>query len=636
MDELRFKSQRTASRSARRLALLAALNCSAIIGSGFAQLDRSCFAAETNTPRSSSGLRSLLTDGWQQTAPMPTPSSENTSLTEITVEALRSQDRAAASLMPQSKATAKNDQTKAVPLAAPFADSASRLVPIKIDEAKQLLRAPSGLPTSSLHFADIPSRTVASKTKRIVASEAKRIVASKAKRTFASEAKRTARPFASSQPLPKLPAPDTRSQKADQREVNRISPSGPAFRLPDEVAKANTKVRSQPPQTDDFLDDSMDDLRTRALRSLATKQGFGLLNTGVNSAETMLQGPSMPASTAVLTKPQEFDTKLVVIERIASDTTSSVAPKATPRSLQIDSTIRANKLGQIAAEQISDAKSRLQRGATHSAKRLTMQAIQNLVAVQDVRQGNNENARHLDVALTAIRESADFGARFGTLDQRSLGRLVVAHKTRVLKDKDLSLVSPMRATEAYLAIAREEIVLATASVAMASDALVLLGQIESSIAPDSDTRSGAVTLSLQQAAVEVDPANSDAWLQLGTTMMTEGLTEESVAVLSRSVQLRPSRKGYERLMLAARQAQDISTMQQCRLALQNPHLKRQIPVRQLTQETFASMYKPTNAIARNSAAAKQKSETADSKTEAQPVSGKSKRFALLRSWVMPK
>ncbi len=617
MDELRFKSQLAASRSARRLALLAALNCSALIGSGFAPLNHSCSAAETNALQPTNGLRSLLTDGWQPTAQIPTKPTEISTLTEVTVEALGTQERAAAPRLPQQKATsakstATNDQAMAVPLAAPVAHSASRLVPIKIDEAQQLLSLPSSLPTSGLNFADVPSRTVASK------------------------AIPGTRRSASSQTLPKLPAPDSRTEQTDRSAANRSVSTRAPLQLPDGVAKANPSPSSAAPLGDDFLDDSMEDLRTRALRTLAAKQGFGLLDTGMSPTSDALQGRSLSAATPKPAATQKFAAKPVVIERMASDANSGLAPKASETLTQIDSAIRANKLGEIAAEQIKDAKSRLRRGATHSAKRLTIQAIQNLVAVQDVRQGDNENARHLDVALTAIRESADFGARFGTLDQRSLRRLVVAHKTSVLKGKDLSLVSPMRATEAYLAIAREEIVLATASVAMASDALVLLGQIESTIAPDSDARSGAVALSLQQAAVEVDPANSDAWLQLGATMLTEGLTEESIAVLSRSVQLQPSRKGYELLMVAARQAQDITTMQQCRLALQNPHLKYQIPVRRLTQETFASMHKPTNAIARNAGAAKSTGENATAKTEAQPVSGKSRRFALLRSWVMPK
>ncbi|MGB7345306.1 MAG: hypothetical protein WBD20_13915 [Pirellulaceae bacterium] len=574
MDELRFKQRRIINRSVRRLAILAAINCT-LLGTASTW----CLADGHPVEQSSrQDLRSLLSDGW-------TPEDSDSLSSQVPI--FEAQVKVAPVPVDVVESMVQGDAPKLS-----TAEIGLRLKPIQIESATEISGFVDSKPTSNLNYADLPARTVSTKS---------------AKRTSVS----------ASDDLPKLPPPT--------KQPSRVS----AFTMPDlqtsqNVSKQysaelksnhNSTSNEQESVSSSSSDLSLESAQLDALRSIASQQGFGLMG----------QTKQPAAATRAVPTPVS----------ISKDNVSHTEPQGALELLG-QPTIHSSKLGEIAAMQLGEARSRLRRGATHSAKRLTIQSLQNIAAMQDLQQGGNQNAKHLDAALVAIRESEDFNGKFGTVDQRSLQRLVIAHKTSVLKNRDLRSVSPMRATEAYLAVAREEIVMATASVGLASDALVLLGRIESSMAKASDPRSGAVALSLQQAAVEVDPANSHAWLELGTTMLNEGMALEAVEMLDRSVELQPSRNGYGRLMAAAQQAQDAATVHRCIVALQNPRMQNQIPVRQIDQESFAAMYTPTNSIARNAQPTSGSSASVSKQTDAQPVSSKEKRFGLLRSWVMPK
>ncbi|QDT08645.1 hypothetical protein [Planctomycetes bacterium K23_9] len=581
MDELRFKQRGIKARSLRRLALFAAINCSLIAPAG-------SWCRADDPQELTQNLRGLLAEGW---ASEPTLS-EHTS----------------------SEPTSSNKvQPETLPAPAPISMSsqgANRLKPITIDAAEDISAFAHRELSSTLSYGDIPARTIFDKTDP---------------------------PSVPAYELPLLPPPSEnaspRSLRLSDQQSGDRKTSSLAFTMPESLTTKPESVErgisaGNHRQSSDNValqELSFDRLKSHALRSIASEQGFGLLGKNTTS--------QLPERRYSPTKSPRSQSAAKTVSRRKQDARHADVPGGGTMS---GKTIHASKLGEIAAVQLQDAQGRLRRGATHGAKQLAIGALQNLVALQDVRQGDNRNAQHLDTALTAIRESEDFSGKFGTVDQRVLQRLVVAHRTSVLKGRDLSHVSAMRATESYLAIAREEIVKATASIGLASDALVLLGRIEATIADPSDPRGGAVALSLQQAAVEVDPANSRAWLELGTTMMNEGLLQESVEILSRSVELQPSRRGYETLLTVASHLQDAGTVQRCQVALKNPSLNKQIPVRKIDQEAFAALYKPTNSIARNATSDKPASPAVSQPVEAKPVSTKTKKFGLLRSWMMPK
>ena len=298
--------------------------------------------------------------------------------------------------------------------------------------------------------------------------------------------------------------------------------------------------------------------------------------------------------------------------------------------LSLTETIHANKLLELAREQLREATDRMHRNATHSAKKLTLKALRNVVTMKDVQAGGNHHAKQLEAAMEAIRESEDFTGKFGPVDQDALVRLVTVHETKALKEAALQEVSSLRATEMYLAVARENLIAATYSIREASEALVLMGQIEKILAEDSEMHGAALAVTLQRAAIEVDPSNAVGFYELGSTLLSQGLVDEAFEALSRSVSLRPNRSGYEQLLKAARQVGDVTTAQQCIAALRNPNLSRHNPVRRMQPQAFAATYRPSNTMVARNAQPKQ--------VEAQPASAKTpakKRVGLFRSIFTP-
>ncbi|MGB7328147.1 MAG: hypothetical protein WBD31_24945 [Rubripirellula sp.] len=255
----------------------------------------------------------------------------------------------------------------------------------------------------------------------------------------------------------------------------------------------------------------------------------------------------------------------------------------------------ANRLREMAHQSLQDAKESLNRSATHSARKHATESLRMAVNMQDALEGGNQHAKFLDTALDAIRESDDFSGRFGLVDTRVLERMVSVHETKVLKNRDLSDVSAMRATEAYLSIAKDNLVAATGSSNDACDALVMLGIIEKQLHDGNGTHAGEVAMTLQRAAIEIAPTSAVAHRELGITLLEQGLVPQAAWALTQSVQLRPSREGYSRLLEASRRMGDANSSQKCLAALQDPSLPSGIPVKTLAPDAFAASYRPNPA-----------------------------------------
>ncbi|TWU56753.1 hypothetical protein Poly51_26700 [Rubripirellula tenax] len=263
--------------------------------------------------------------------------------------------------------------------------------------------------------------------------------------------------------------------------------------------------------------------------------------------------------------------------------TTSVSPTAM---------IHANRLRELSHRSLQAAKDCLQRGALHSARKYATESLRQTIDMQDIRDGGNRHARHLDLALSAIRESDDFCGRFGHVDSESLQRMVSVHETDVLKEHDLSNVSAMRASEAYLSVAKDNLVAAAGDSSDACDAMVLLGILEKQLQDKNPTHAGAVAITLQHAASEIAPNSALARQELGVTFLEQGLVPQAAFALSQSIQLRPSRVSYTRLLDASRRMGDAETSGQCLQALNDPSLPSGIAVKTLTPEDFAASYRP--------------------------------------------
>lgn len=250
------------------------------------------------------------------------------------------------------------------------------------------------------------------------------------------------------------------------------------------------------------------------------------------------------------------------------------------------------RLREQARESLRMAKNRLDRQATHSARKYALAALRSIVAMQDVQVGGNRHAKQLDAAFDSIREAEDFCGRFGAIDQKALKRMVTVHETGVLKDKDLDNLSAIEATDAYLRVARENLVAASAGSREASDALVLLGRIEKQVSRVSESHSAAVAVMLQRSAIDVDDRNGSAYHSLGVTFLQQSLFSQASWALKKSLEIHPTRSAYLALLGASRRLGDVDTARLCNLALQGDKFPNDMSVRSLTPSEFASTYRP--------------------------------------------
>jgi hypothetical protein len=106
-------------------------------------------------------------------------------------------------------------------------------------------------------------------------------------------------------------------------------------------------------------------------------------------------------------------------------------------------------------------------------------------------------------------------------------------------------------------------------------------------------------LTLQRAAVDAVPTNAAGYRELGTTLLNHGLVEQAALALHRSIEIQPTRTGYQRLLEASRRLGDADTARVCLASLQNPELLSDIPVQTLTPEQFAATGRTDPAAVRS-------------------------------------
>ncbi|NND98140.1 MAG: hypothetical protein HKN47_12505 [Pirellulaceae bacterium] len=611
MDELRFRC-----RTMRRVALFAALNCSIITAS--AVLDNGsnqCWAADGDAAAESvDDLRSLLKNGWQDGSPdtllgEPIPEIELFEPTEAPV-------------------VTKTRPTTTAKSASAHVER-RRLVPIRIDAAAPII---------SLAEANRQQSQQEGQTQ--------------------TPPEQTSAPSGSSSDPEKLPAESladldstsASAMKAEESTAIEVVAKDDIAPLPRPTSALGPEL---PTDTAEDLQSTWAALKSEALRGVARDRGFGLFSSSqpkptasLESVET--QTPNV-AKTPIASTPAATDRAANVPEgKTASQMDTRIEPLPAP-VLRLENqpktsplpassstlvTVHATKLRDVASVQLQEASTRLQRGATHSAKRLTFKALRNIAAMQDVHEGGNRHAKQLETAFAALRESGDFVGKFGAVQSDAMARMVAVHETEILKSQDLNNLSSIRAAELYLGVAHQNLVHAVGAVRAASDALILLGQIEHNMAEVSDTHAGAVAVTLQRAAVEIDPNNATALYQLGSSMLNQGMDQQAFSVLQKSVNARPTRQGYQRLMQVAERLGDSKTTQQCNSALRDSRLMNTTPVRQLDPDAFAATYRPENLDARN-AKSPGRNATSEKQTKAQPVSARATTVDRIRSMLSP-
>jgi hypothetical protein len=255
-------------------------------------------------------------------------------------------------------------------------------------------------------------------------------------------------------------------------------------------------------------------------------------------------------------------------------------------------TLHTTRLQENAHRLLMDSQRSLQRGATRTARKHAMEALQQIIAMRDAEEGGNLHSLQLKSAFDAIRESKDFCGEFGYIDTSALERMVNVHETSVLKQQDLTRISALQATNSYLEHARSQLVLAAGGVRAASEALTLLGQIELQVAGTSSTHATSVAVAFQRAAIEADPTLAVGYQVLGTTLASLGLNAEAASYLITGLRMSPTRAGYERLLEVARRTGDADTSRICVQSLEDPRMEDTNLVMNLTPQQFAATYRP--------------------------------------------
>lgn len=309
--------------------------------------------------------------------------------------------------------------------------------------------------------------------------------------------------------------------------------------------------------------------------------------------------PSLPAisDSPSTVEGLAFDDRLCEVPSVPS--LESIHAPAAPSTLPAlptpssSITLHTTRLMELSQQSLRKAQQSLQKGATHTARKYSVEAMQAVVAMHDAREGGNLHARQLDSAFDAIRESKDFCGEFGMIDSAALRRMVMAHETETLKDRELTTVSALEATESYLAHAKAQLVSAAGGIREGSQALALMGLVEFEIAEPSDNHSMSVAVTVQRAAVESDPSFAAGYQLLGTTLLNLGLIDEAADCVIRSLQIQPSRLAYEQLLEISRRLGDADTARICMQALQDPRMEEGSLVPSLEPSEFAAMHRPS-------------------------------------------
>lgn len=259
--------------------------------------------------------------------------------------------------------------------------------------------------------------------------------------------------------------------------------------------------------------------------------GIGLIAAGMACSASAIQAADArkPASGAQTSMRQPT----------FSETSSSQARQA-----------RLDYANESVQPQIKYAYSLADRGAVYSAKARFIDSLRTIARVLDSEQQNPAHEQALFRGLTAMREADDLQQLGPSLTRVTIERLVVVHKTPVLKQADFSRLTPAEALRAYYLFAERHLIIAGENVPAASQALYGLGRIEAfrSTQNGLTTSSGsAKALLFYQSALAVDASNHAAANEIGVILARSGRLDEARRALEHSVTVLPQPESWHNL-----------------------------------------------------------------------------------------
>jgi tetratricopeptide (TPR) repeat protein len=217
-------------------------------------------------------------------------------------------------------------------------------------------------------------------------------------------------------------------------------------------------------------------------------------------------------------------------------------------------------VGQRLTAHINACENLLRRGANYSARQEAENAVSLLVRHIDLVDNKFRSEPAWRSALQALRESEDFTrAQYTTADKDMLRRLIDSHDTSVLKDSDLSEISPLIAAQHYQQYATLELASAAQGHPWASELFYAIGRTYQAEA-DIDTirvdslRANALTF--YRAARTTLPTNAVACNQLGFLLLQLDRAEEAREALIAAVRTKQDEAYLANLAEASRRLGD--------------------------------------------------------------------------------
>ena len=233
------------------------------------------------------------------------------------------------------------------------------------------------------------------------------------------------------------------------------------------AAPAQTVVPQRPPVNPDV------EMVRRLPEVVAEPEPVTLL-----SPPREVEPPAMPELPAPPTTPREsellLDEEPADVEQEVSFQTVEEMPQPMSDPMR--------PVNEAAMGKIRHAFSLAQRRANYSARLELIDALRSIAEALDLRDGDRRHTDALKRGFRALEEAGDFHQR-GLAEELDMEVLVAAHRTPVLKEHDLTHLTPLVGLQKYLTYAQEQLTIAGGQQPTASLALYGLGRLQHPSSP---------------------------------------------------------------------------------------------------------------------------------------------------------
>lgn len=216
----------------------------------------------------------------------------------------------------------------------------------------------------------------------------------------------------------------------------------------------------------------------------------------------------------------------------------SARPTPDPTVLPVETAESSRRAYRVNAGISAQAKSVInqgidaaERGAIYSARAQFVKVLRLVSQSLDVEADSRVHSTGLAKGLRALKEANDFRPDGSQLEANlDLKRVVMSHRTPILKRHDLTRMSPLEAQQAYHAYAEEQLAIAGGHELSAADALYGLGKLQAHLdvgRTDRESQVGPTGMSLYQAALMIYPEHFMAANELGVLFAKFGQLKDA-------------------------------------------------------------------------------------------------------------